>query len=69
MNTIEILNQYYINRNKISLSSDLNLIIDIIKEDILQISRSKRLYFKDFDFTYSESVKILKQQLSKKHLR
>ncbi len=69
MNTIEILDQYYINRNKISLSSDLNLIIDIIKEDIFQISRSQRLYFKDFDFTYSESVKILKQQLSKKHLR
>lgn len=69
MNTVEILDQYYINRNKISLSSDLNLIIDIIKEDIFQISRSQRLYFKDFDFTYSESVKILKQQLSKKHLR
>ena len=48
---------------------NLDAIIEIIKEDVLLISRIERKYFADFDFTFSESAKILKTQLKKTHLR
>ncbi|MCT7611714.1 hypothetical protein N5U20_00680 [Aliarcobacter butzleri] len=50
------------------LLANVDAIIDILKEDIFKISKSKKLHFYDFDFTYSAAVSILKTQIQKKHL-
>jgi hypothetical protein len=44
-------------------------VTDIIKDDVYKIAKSKRIYFYDFDFAYSCSVEIIKEQLLKKHLQ
>ena len=50
------------------LLANVDAIIDILKEDIFKISKSKKLNFYDFDFIYSAAVSILKTQIQKKHL-
>lgn len=50
------------------LLANVDAIIDILKEDIFKISKSNKLHFYDFDFTYSAAVSILKTQIQKKHL-
>ena len=50
------------------LLANVDAIIDILKEDIFKISKSKKLHFYDFDFIYSAAVSILKTQIQKKHL-
>ncbi len=55
-------------RNVNDLLANVDAIIEILKEDIFRISKSKRLHFYDFDFTYSAAVSILKIQIKKIHL-
>lgn len=50
------------------LIDNIEAIIDVLKEDILRISKSKKLHFYDFDFTYSTAVIVLNNQIKKKHL-
>ncbi|WP_198304190.1 hypothetical protein [Arcobacter vandammei] len=50
------------------LIDNIEAIIDVLKEDILRISKSKKLHFYDFDFTYSTAVSVLNNQIKKKHL-
>lgn len=59
--------------NKIKTVDDLlnhfDLVIELARDDILKITKSKRLLFSDFDFTFGEAVKILNNQLKKKYLK
>ncbi len=61
------------NCNKIVNVSDVlnnfDLIIDIVKEDVLRITKSKQIFFTDFDFAYNDGVNMLKNQLAKIHLK
>lgn len=69
MQLVEILSH----SNKIKTVDDLlnhfDLIIELARDDILKITKSKRLLFSDFDFTFGEAVKILNNQLKKKYLK
>jgi len=69
MKLIEIIHE----SNKILTPTDLfihiDAIIDLAKDDVRNIALSKCLLFTDFDFVFSDSVKILKKQLQKKHLK
>lgn len=69
MQLVEIL----IYSNKIKTVDDLlnhfDLIIELARDDILKITKSKRLFFSDFDFTFGEAIKILINQLQKKYLK
>ena len=59
--------------NKIKTIDDLlnllDLILELAREDVFKIAKSKRIVFSDFDFTFSCAVEILKKQLKKKHLK
>ena len=69
MQLVEILG----NSNKIKTVDDLlnnfNCIAELAREDVYRISKAKKIYFYDFDFTYNDAVKILKNQLKKSHLK
>ena len=69
MQLVEILSY----SNKIKTVDDLlnhfDLIIELARDDILKITKSKRLLFSDFDFTFGEAIKILINQLQKKYLK
>lgn len=47
----------------------LDSILELAREDVFKIAKSKRIVFSDFDFTFSCAVEILKKQLKKKHLK
>ena len=68
MKLVEILRH----NNKIKTVDDLlinfDAIIELAKDDIQRISKSKKIYIADFDFAYKNAVQILKSQLKKKHL-
>lgn len=49
--------------------NNLDCISEVLKEDVMKIAKSKRIYFPDFDFFYRLSINTLKNQLSKKHLK
>ena len=59
--------------NKIKTIDDLlnliDLILELAREDVYKIAKSKRIIFSDFDFTYNEAIEILKSQLQKSHLK
>ncbi len=61
------------NSKKINSVNDiienLDIILDLSKDDVYKISKSKKIYFHDFDYFYSESIRILKSQLRKTHLK
>lgn len=69
MKTIQIIKSTTKIKDSKDILINLDAIIEILKEDVLLISKIKRKYFADFDFTFEESVKILKTQLKKTHLR
>ena len=68
MNAIEILINYSKLETVQNLVDNIDLVTDIIKDDVYKIAKSKRIYFYDFDFTYNDAVKILKNQLKKCYL-
>jgi hypothetical protein len=45
------------------------MIVDLSKDDVYNITKAKELFFYDFDYFYSESSRILKNQLKKTHLK
>ena len=59
--------------NKIKTIDDLlnllDLILELAREDVYKIAKSKRIIFSDFDFTYNDAVEMLKSQLKKSHLK
>jgi hypothetical protein len=59
--------------NKIRTIDDLlnhfDSVIELARDDIYRIAKSKQILFNDFDFTFSCAVEILKNQLKKKHLK
>ena len=67
MQLVEILSH----SNKIKTIDDLlnhfNLVVELARDDIYKIAKSKRLLFSDFDFTFGEAIKILINQLQKKY--
>ena len=69
MQLVEILSH----SNKIKTIDDLlnhfDLIVELARDDIYRIAKSKQILFNDFDFTFSYAVEILKKQLKKKHLK
>ena len=69
MQLVEILSH----SNKIKTVDDLlnhfDLVIELARDDIYKIAKSKRLLFSDFDFVYADAVEILKSQLQKSHLK
>ncbi|MGJ0320156.1 hypothetical protein [Aliarcobacter cryaerophilus] len=69
MQLVEILSH----SNKIKTLDDLlnhfDLVVELARDDIYKIAKSKRLLFSDFDFAYGDAVEILKSQLRKSHLK
>ena len=69
MQLVEILSHI----NKIKTVDDLlnhfDLVVELARDDIYKIAKSKRLLFSDFDFAYSDAVAMLKSQLQKSHLK
>jgi hypothetical protein len=69
MQLVEILSH----SNKIKTVDDLlnhfDLVIELARDDIYKIAKSKRLLFGDFDFAYGDAVEMLKGQLQKSHLK
>ena len=69
MQLVEILSH----SNKIKTLDDLlnhfDLVVELARDDIYKIAKSKRLLFSDFDFAYSDAVEMLKSQLQKSHLK
>ena len=69
MQLVEILSH----SNKIKTLDDLlnhfDLVVDLARDDIYKIAKSKRLLFSDFDFAYGDAVEMLKSQLQKSHLK
>lgn len=69
MQLIEILNH----SNKIKTINDLlnnfDSIVEIAREDIFRIAKSKKIYFADFDYTYADAVEMLRNQLAKLKLK
>jgi hypothetical protein len=69
MQLIEILNH----SNKIKTINDLlnhfDSIVEIAKDDVYKIAKSKQLLFSDFDFAYADAFDMLRNQLKKSHLK
>ena len=69
MQLVEILSH----SNKIKTVDDLlnhfDLVVELARDDIYKIAKSKRLLFGDFDFAYGDAVEMLKGQLQKSHLK
>ena len=69
MQLVEILSH----SNKIKIIDDLlnhfDLVVELARDDIYKIAKSKRLLFSDFDFAYGDAVEMLKGQLQKSHLK
>ena len=69
MQLVEILSH----SNKIKTIDDLlnhfDLVVELARDDIYKIAKSKRLLFSDFDFAYADAVEMLKGQLQKSHLK
>ena len=69
MKLIEIISH----KNKIKTVDDLlnnfDAIVELARNDIYRIAKSKQLSFNDFDFTYGDAVEMLKSQLKKSHLK
>lgn len=69
MQLVEILSHC----NKIKTVDDLlnhfDLVVELARDDIYKIAKSKRLLFGDFDFAYADAVEMLKSQLQKSHLK
>lgn len=69
MKLIEIISH----KNKIKTVDDLlnnfDAIVELARDDIYRIAKSKQLSFNDFDFTYWDAVEILRNQLKKSHLK
>ena len=69
MQLVEILSH----SNKIKTLDDLlnhfDLLVELARDDIYKIAKSKRLLFCDFDFAYADAVEMLKSQLQKSHLK
>lgn len=69
MQLVEVLNY----TNKIKTVDDLlnhfDAVVEIAKEDIYRIAKSKNIYFADFDFTYADAIDMLREQLKKPHLK
>ena len=69
MQLVEILSH----SNKIKTVDDLlnhfDLVVELARDDIYKIAKSKRLLFSDFDFVYADAVEMLKSQLQKSHLK
>jgi DNA gyrase/topoisomerase IV subunit A len=68
MKTIEIIKSVNKFNNSTDLIKNIDLIIEILKNDILKFSQLKKVYFADFDFTFSQATIILKKQITKIHL-
>jgi hypothetical protein len=49
--------------------NNIDFVTDLTKEDVLKLTKSKKIYFADFDFTYSDAVEMLKKQIKKSHLK
>lgn len=69
MKLIKILNH----SNKIKTIDDLlnnfDTIVEIARDDIFKIAKSKKIYFADFDYTYADAVEMLRNQLAKLKLK
>jgi len=69
MQLVEILSH----SNKIKTVDDLlnhfDSVVELARDDIYNIAKSKRLLFSDFDFAYADAVEMLKRQLQKSHLK
>lgn len=69
MQVTEILNHSKKIKSIDDLINNLDLVIEVAKEDVLKMASSRKLYFHDFDYSYSQAANILKSQLKKKHLK
>ena len=69
MQLVEILSS----SNKIKTVDDLlnhlDLVVELARDDIYKIAKSKRLLFGDIDFAYGDAAEMLKSQLQKSHLK
>ena len=68
MQLVQIISQSKI-KNVNDLLNNIDSIVELARDDIYKIAKSKRLLFSDFDFAYGDAVEMLKGQLQKSHLK
>ena len=51
------------------LLSNYDAVVELAKEDVKKIATAKKIFFADFDATFSTATKMLKNTLNKKHLK
>ncbi len=69
MQLYEIINYSHKIKTTYDLINNLDLISELVKEDVFKITKSKQIFFADFDFTYADAVDMLRIQLQKSYLK
>ena len=69
MQLAEILSHCHKIKTVDDLLNHFDLIVELARDDIYKIVKVKKIFFADFDFAYTNGVKLLKNQLTKTHLR
>ena len=69
MQLYEIINYRHKIKTTYDLINNLDLISELVKEDVSKITKSKQIFFADFDFTYADAVDMLRIQLQKSYLK
>lgn len=55
-------------KNVDDLIQNLNAVVELAREDVARIAKAQRLYFADFDSTYTTAVQMFKNTIIKRHL-
>ncbi|MGI6723601.1 MAG: hypothetical protein ACOX39_04385 [Arcobacteraceae bacterium] len=69
MQLVEILNHCGKVKTPSDLLNNIDSISELLRDDARRITKARGIHFPDFDFSYSDGVKILKKQLMKTHLK
>ena len=69
MQLIEILNHSSKVKTYNDFLKNIDSILELLRDDARRIAKARGIHFPDFDFSYSDGVKILKRQLTKTHLK
>jgi len=69
MQLSEIVNHCNFIQTVDDLLNHFDSIVELGKDDVKKIAKSRQIFFADFDFTYSDASDLLSKQLQKTHLK